>query len=64
MQEPNDNTEAGLRASAFTRSISDLRAKSAELTTRTRKLARDMADLAALFTDEQALRVEHEARRR
>jgi hypothetical protein len=38
-----------------------LRAKSAELTTRTRKLARDMADLAVLFTDEEALRVELDA---
>jgi hypothetical protein len=59
----SQNIEPGLRASAFARSISDLWAKSAELTTRTRKLARDMADLAVLFTDEEALRVELEARR-
>jgi hypothetical protein len=38
-----------------------LRTKAAKLTTRTRKLARDMADLAVLFTDERALRVDVDA---
>jgi hypothetical protein len=54
MSKRSDNSEAGLKASAFARSISELRAKSARLTTRTRKLAQDMADLSALYSEEKA----------
>jgi hypothetical protein len=58
-----NKTDAGLKASPFAQSITDLRAKAAKLTVRSQKLARDMADLSALFAAEKADRDEADVRR-
>jgi hypothetical protein len=57
-----NNADAG-KPSPNARSISELRARAAKLTARTQKLSRDMANLAAAFTDEKTLRVKRDDRR-